>query len=233
MLQNIALPPFGSNGPLWSLAHEWWYYLLFPLLLSCIRSQHIVRIGSIVVTCVLLSFLTSHILILFGVWLIGVLGWSINHGAWLPPWIAMIFLALALVSMRLELRFVPYGHQFLVGFAFALSVNSFAISSAQWPCSRASQWLADFSYSLYLTHFPIAVLLVAVLFDFAGVQNRLPPNVISGVAFFGIVLTCLAMAYVVSLVTEARTNFFRSCFYRVVGVPTHTRRPHASSDSVT
>lgn len=27
-LQTIAVPVFGSNGPLWSLANEFWYYLL-------------------------------------------------------------------------------------------------------------------------------------------------------------------------------------------------------------
>ena len=30
-LQTVTVPVFGSNGPLWSLANEFWYYLLFPL----------------------------------------------------------------------------------------------------------------------------------------------------------------------------------------------------------
>jgi peptidoglycan/LPS O-acetylase OafA/YrhL len=30
-VQTIAVPVFGSNGPLWSLANEFWYYLMFPL----------------------------------------------------------------------------------------------------------------------------------------------------------------------------------------------------------
>ena len=29
-LQTILVPCFGTNGPLWSLANEFWYYLLFP-----------------------------------------------------------------------------------------------------------------------------------------------------------------------------------------------------------
>jgi len=32
-LQTITVPVYGSNSPLWSLANEFWYYLLFPLLL--------------------------------------------------------------------------------------------------------------------------------------------------------------------------------------------------------
>lgn len=32
-LQKIFTPVFGSNDPLWSLAYEFWYYMLFPLLL--------------------------------------------------------------------------------------------------------------------------------------------------------------------------------------------------------
>ncbi len=31
-LQGIYAPTFGSNGPLWSLSNEFWYYLLFPLM---------------------------------------------------------------------------------------------------------------------------------------------------------------------------------------------------------
>jgi peptidoglycan/LPS O-acetylase OafA/YrhL len=32
-LQTIVAPCYGSNGPLWSIAYEWWYYWLFPLML--------------------------------------------------------------------------------------------------------------------------------------------------------------------------------------------------------
>lgn len=31
-LQNIEVPILGTNGPLWSLANEFWYYMFFPLL---------------------------------------------------------------------------------------------------------------------------------------------------------------------------------------------------------
>ena len=30
-LQTIVCPPFGSNAPLWSLANEFWYYVLFAV----------------------------------------------------------------------------------------------------------------------------------------------------------------------------------------------------------
>src|SRR6185369_2558000 len=32
-LQTIAAPTFGSDAPLWSLAYEFWYYVMFPLLM--------------------------------------------------------------------------------------------------------------------------------------------------------------------------------------------------------
>ena len=38
-LQGIYTPTFGTDGALWSLANEFWYYLLFPLGLIALRSR--------------------------------------------------------------------------------------------------------------------------------------------------------------------------------------------------
>src|SRR5262249_33639970 len=35
-LQDAVCPSFGSNGPLWSLAYEWFYYVTFPFLLALV-----------------------------------------------------------------------------------------------------------------------------------------------------------------------------------------------------
>jgi peptidoglycan/LPS O-acetylase OafA/YrhL len=39
-LQTLAVPRFGGNYPLWTLANGTWYYLLFPLLLACLPGAH-------------------------------------------------------------------------------------------------------------------------------------------------------------------------------------------------
>jgi len=44
-LQTIAVPVFGSNGPLWSLANEFWYYLMFPLACCGLRALQDKRWG--------------------------------------------------------------------------------------------------------------------------------------------------------------------------------------------
>ena len=38
-LQGLAVPPFGSNGPLWSLSYEFWYYLWLPALVLLVRGR--------------------------------------------------------------------------------------------------------------------------------------------------------------------------------------------------
>ncbi len=42
-VQTIEVPVYGSNGPLWSLANEFWYYALFPLLVFAVTP--LVRCG--------------------------------------------------------------------------------------------------------------------------------------------------------------------------------------------
>jgi len=31
-VQTVSVPVYGTNGPLWSLANEFWYYVMFSLI---------------------------------------------------------------------------------------------------------------------------------------------------------------------------------------------------------
>ena len=39
-LQTILVPTYGTNALLWSLANEFWYYMLFPLLAVLIHGWY-------------------------------------------------------------------------------------------------------------------------------------------------------------------------------------------------
>jgi peptidoglycan/LPS O-acetylase OafA/YrhL len=74
-LQTILFNTFGSNAPLWSLANEFWYYVLFPVgLAACLawarRRFHL----ALPFTCLAIfigAFIGRGILIGFLIWLAG------------------------------------------------------------------------------------------------------------------------------------------------------------------
>ena len=72
-LQTIFVPAFGSDGALWSLANEFWYYMLFPLGLLALRktTRFVWRIVFAVLFLGVGWFTRSAILLLFPVWLAG------------------------------------------------------------------------------------------------------------------------------------------------------------------
>jgi peptidoglycan/LPS O-acetylase OafA/YrhL len=63
-LQTIVVPCFGSNGPLWSLANEFWYYMLFPLGFWVIaaRAGIATKLAGAVLLTVLVAFLPYWLL---------------------------------------------------------------------------------------------------------------------------------------------------------------------------
>lgn len=69
----ILVPCFGTNGPLWSLANEFWYYLLFPILLLLLLpgSRISTRVASLLLAAGILLFLPRSILLGGVIWLIG------------------------------------------------------------------------------------------------------------------------------------------------------------------
>ena len=72
-LQGVFVPAFGSDGPLWSLANEFWYYILFPLgMLAMLPSTRPrTRLIGAALFLVLCLWLRTTLLPLFPIWLLG------------------------------------------------------------------------------------------------------------------------------------------------------------------
>ncbi len=360
-LQTIVGPTFGSNGPLWSLAYEWWYYVLFPLALAAVwpmvdggwrflkgdrRSAQLSSVctsrakeigdrekeeilttedterteegagsrlasqagaafsnpftselardcentsltrsasdpalpatghsllvtralsalGSLLAVAGLCWFLTWEILIFFGVWLLGVAvaalqprtdnsrliadsaggAKALDSGrssldsvapATAPEALALdsrpstlvsssfaaralsaLFFGAVLLLARAEVLKVPYGWQYLLGVAFALVLLSLAKGSRRWVFSKPSAYLADFSYSVYLIHFPVLMLVISVVFSLTGYGIKIPFGTLGLIWFAVVFAVAILFAWMVSLVTEARTTQLREVLYRI------------------
>jgi len=66
-LMTVVVPVFGSNGPLWSLANEFWYYLLFPIGLLALSgaSRTVSRVVAACSLVALPAFLPRAMVLLF------------------------------------------------------------------------------------------------------------------------------------------------------------------------
>jgi peptidoglycan/LPS O-acetylase OafA/YrhL len=73
-LQTILVPTFGSDVPLWSLANEFWYYMLFPaLVLTAYSPDHLKRrFMGFLMAILVFVLLPGGMLAGFPIWLMGV-----------------------------------------------------------------------------------------------------------------------------------------------------------------
>ena len=216
-LQTISVSPFGSNGPLWSLANEWWYYLLFPICLRVGYGASSKRWLWMIPCGVLVALLPTEILILFGIWLMGVMV-STKGRALIPPSMAVVFLWASLVAARIQVLNVPFLSEFLVGLSMALMLISLAGMERRLPLRKLSKKMADFSYTTYLLHFPLLLFVVAAVHDTTGFGVRMRIGAPSLMYFLGLVSFALILSWIVSLFTEAKTSIYRALLYRTVGL---------------
>ncbi len=73
-LQTIYTPIFGTNGPLWSLANEFWYYVLFPLAMISIGYTHtssLNKFTSSILFVIIAIIISPNMLLGFIIWLLG------------------------------------------------------------------------------------------------------------------------------------------------------------------
>jgi len=178
-LQTIQLPglghpvpTFGSNGALWSLSYEFWYYLAFPLLVFLLARSQSWKMRAI--SCLgLLAwgwFVGLSIFLLGLTWLMGALIAFLPAFPARRPWKRGIAIFLALVLFAAGLV-----ESKLLGSLPSDLVLGLAVTAMIWVtlhCATAplpafyvhmARRAAHSSYTLYLVHLPMLIFLKAVL----------------------------------------------------------------------
>ncbi len=199
-LQTIKTPIFGSNGPSWSLANEWWYYIVFLFVFMIIRGRPgnlPVRLAWLLALALVCAFVGKYILIPGAIWLLGSLSFIVYdrkycQGILRNPW-ARVF---AFVALGLALAFskttfdADTAKDYAVGIAATLVVLVLAEMSAVGALyAKLSKGIAEGSYTLYLAHLPFIAVIVNVV-----LLNPKYQATLEGYAVFTL-LGCLTLAY--------------------------------------
>jgi peptidoglycan/LPS O-acetylase OafA/YrhL len=227
-LQTIICPTFGSNGPLWSLANEFWYYLLFPSVLSAglafgRRTMRVAIPLSAVVIC-LAAFLGLDKLIGFLIWMCGCglvftdAGFRLRAKGRLFFYLVTSALMLcgSLIAARTSIVTLP-GSDLFVGIAFTLflfGVLQLEVGAGSSRYLGAAHRLAGFSYSLYVLHFPLLLFLRAWIVP----PQRWQPDGLH--LLYGSLIGALVLSFTwtVALFTENKTRALRNWLRRVIPV---------------
>jgi len=245
-LQTIMVSSFGSNGPLWSLANEWWYYVLFG---SCMVAYcpgpmitRVVACGAIVVLAMLLPFTIS---LWFIVWGIGV-GLAVLDRYWAgwPFFVGATILAIGLIVVRVADTWPMYrGMTTGVAVDFTMDLTVALGYSAALVCAKnlkrplkfgsLHRLLASFSYTAYLVHFPAMVLVAAVLKDVFDIGFSRQQSAATLVYAGTLVAIIYGYAWLFAVFTEAHTNVVRSHLKLVISALLHHNNilAHATSSS--
>ncbi|MFT4067535.1 acyltransferase family protein [Paraburkholderia sp.] len=220
-LQGIAGKTYGSNGALWTLSLEVQFYAVYPLLFALRR-----RIGmnAVLALVAALNVVSAYVLERHDLQFFTSYWFSWTLGAWIadarargapdaraPAWLHGLAAAL-IAAGCVAFHFGQYGafQLWALGFAFYLYKALDArderrrktagmralLRALSTGVSRVLSFFGDFSFSLYLIHLPIFVLLSSWLFR-SSLQMSIWPS-------FGYMLVAVPAAYV---------------FYRLVELP--------------
>ena len=212
-LQTIYAPLFGSNGPLWSLANEFWYYFLFPALLIALwpGAHGWRRVAASATAVALLWMLGPGRDFYFLIWVAG-LAPRFMPARWSPPaWCAGMVFCMALFcckaasvwsgTMSLELLDTVVAGTFVI-FLWSLIKRPMAMPGWLTPGIRG---LAAGSFTLYACHFPMIIFLGAVL-NQSGLWS-VPASILhlqSWLVFVGGFIVIMAAVCGLSILTERK-----------------------------
>jgi peptidoglycan/LPS O-acetylase OafA/YrhL len=170
-LQGILVNTFGSNSPLWSLANEFWYYILFPLILFIFRKNSITVKGILIILAIaVLFFIGKDISLYFLIWLMGsMVVWLKRNFASPSVPVRNAIIIFGIVALVISLYKIRTGTtetilDFIMAFFMGILVYGclFMKGMPEFPAKIIS-FISGFSYSLYVIHLPLCIFLTAAL----------------------------------------------------------------------
>ncbi len=223
-LQEMFCDNFADNEPLWSLAYEFWFYILGGAIATLLTAKRGGRLPAMLI--MLLGFCVFARLdawLLF-VWCLGAVGYAIagrtNGRLWLAAGLFLAvggFIGSQITSRHLIphsdgaehslLRMVAF-YRLALGAGIAMLLSSVAVRAPQGVVAlKLEGWgseLAKFSYTLYLTHFPLLN-----LFKYALSKKSATLSAASFLWFAAELAACLLAAWLLYLPFEAQTGRVR------------------------
>lgn len=221
-LQTVTVPEFGGNYPLWSLAHETWYYIQFPLLLLVIAGGGVLRRAAAAAALILLlATLRDMISLYFAVWLLGAAFSRIRIDCG-KSWQALLLVLTLALFVYYRLRgtnddLVPgsFVQDIICSIPFLLLLASFqqgvnARAPAYVRANRIAVFFSEFSFSLYVLHVPVIALMRYLRREYLG-RERLDPNAPMDFLWYVAMLGAVVLAgYVFYLLFERHTIRLRN-----------------------
>lgn len=217
-LQTISVPQFGGNYPLWSLANESWYYLMFPLLVLYMDGRRRVLAGAAMLLCAFV--LPFEIMLYFAIWLLGA-GFSrvrLDCGAATRTLLALLLAALS-VYFRLygsndDLVAASFGQDLLLSLVFLALLSSTVVkpdpgNALVAPLRRWAGWLSNFSFTLYVVHVPVLGLLRWLGQHLFGVDKLAADSPLDLLVYLAMLAIVVWFSYGFYRLFEARTGQVR------------------------
>jgi peptidoglycan/LPS O-acetylase OafA/YrhL len=220
-LQDMVVPHFGGNFPLWSLANETWYYILFPLLvLSFSGRSTLSRLFSAGMCLLIAVSLSGAIILYFFLWLLGV---AFSRIQIIASRVQQVGVACLWGAIAIYFR-LTVGNDaldessFIRHLIFSLPIL-LLLSSLQTTADpkrnfimfakKVGNLLASFSFTLYVIHVPLLIFLHNFYPPLRA--GDLSPRHFGSLASYIIILIgILVISYVFHLPFEAQTHRFRN-----------------------
>lgn len=230
-LQTVTVPEFAGNYPLWSLAHETWYYVQFPLLLLVIAGGGVLRRAAAAAALVLLlATLPDMISLYFVIWLLGAAFSRIRIDCGNALRGTLLLLTLALFTYyRLrgsndDLQPGSFVQDIICSIPFLLLLASSqqkidTASPGFVRTNRIAVFFSEFSFSLYVLHIPLLTFMRYLGRQFLG-RDRLDPQVATDYLWYGAAFVIIvAVSYVFYLLFERHTVRIRNALKTLLLTP--------------
>jgi peptidoglycan/LPS O-acetylase OafA/YrhL len=214
-LQTILVSPFGGNFPLWSLANETWYYVLFPLLVLVFRGGSVAARGAAVITIgAIVQLVNGAILLYFSIWLLGAAFSRVRIEAGPALRWALLFLVVgSAVFIRLkgksDITADAYPQYLVFSLVFVLFLSCMQLKRQPGPTldwlDRTGRFFSNFSFTLYVLHVPMILVMAYVLQSVFGIGQLSPHNSFHYLVYAGMYLLLVVGAYLFYLPFESNT----------------------------